>query len=159
MDEKKITAYIQSIKNYFTTFAKELPEVGVPYIAKSNSELMEYTGSLSITGKCRGAVYITMGNEMLEKIAIELLDQKVVSESDKKDVIGEMSNTITGDGCSKIVDDFNVSVPIVISGSNHSVDLPKLKSPIYVVPFTWMGFKSYLYLGFDLNMLVDVSKE
>ena len=152
MTEQTLGYFINSLKLFFAEITEEEPEMGVPFVEQDRGKVLkDYTSSISITGDCSGAVYVSMQKDMLTEIAKIMLEEQEVEEDTLGDVVGELANTIAGHGCQQLVEDYSLSVPMVITGKNHVIKLHRLNSPIYVIPFEWHSFTSYLFVGLDID--------
>lgn len=63
-------------------------------------------------------------------------------------MIGEMANTISGNASEAFGRDFQISVPLVITGNPEGVDLLN-RAPGFVVPVQWKTHKAYLVVGVE----------
>jgi chemotaxis protein CheX len=90
-------------------------------------ELTGVSGSISITGpKVSGVVYLNFPGEISQKVSQRIMGSDTpLSESEVNDVVGELTNMVTGNLKSKLADKgFNcqLSIPTVIRGKEISVD-------------------------------------
>ena len=73
---------------------------------------------------------------------------KVMGEPDSsitmmKDLLGEMTNTISGNARTEFGSDFIISPPKIIEGAPSIAYLPKDRQS-YVTPFTWRGYEAVI---------------
>ena len=143
MNETDLHFFIDSTLNYFEEVTNEKASAGIPYIKDESPVVLEYTGIIGISGKRKGSIYITTGEEMLKSIANIILGIEDVAPGDIKDLVGEIANTISGNVRQAYGSDFMISVPVVVEGQAKDIKLPdNIQS--FVVPLTWHGHKSFL---------------
>jgi len=148
MDEKHLAILVESLKHYFKEYHEASVEVSVPFIKKESSEIyQEYTGCISISGEYRGAIYLSCSRRLIEEIARMVLGANDLDEKDIVDMTGEFTNTIAGNARKQLGSGFEISVPMVITGSFSDINLPKFTNPIYVIPFVWKDEKAYMFVG------------
>jgi len=88
------------------------------------SVLNGITGSVSLTGKVNGTVYATYSPATAMSIAERILGMSGLSDTDVSDVIGELSNMITGNLKSQMADigyNCQLSIPTVMRGDSIAV--------------------------------------
>jgi len=153
MNEDQLKIFIDCVKNYFSQFnANDEVEFGTPFVnspERIKEVILDYTGTIAISGDYVGALYISTGRPLLDALAKKILGTQEVSESDVVDIAGELANTIAGNVRKSLGKGFEISVPMIISGKFSSMEIPRLKSPTYVVPFKWMNCQSYICIGLD----------
>ncbi len=143
MNETDLHFFIDSTLNYFEEVTNEKASAGIPYIKDESPVVLGYTGIIGISGKRKGSIYITTGEEMLKSIANIILGTEDVAPGDIKDLVGEIANTISGNVRQAYGSDFMISVPVVVEGQAKDIKLPdNIQS--FVVPLTWHDHKSFL---------------
>lgn len=83
------------------------------------------SGSVGFTGKMSGVLYLNLPDPFAEKCGTQILGSETLSQSEVNDVVGELTNMVTGNLKSKMADrGFNctLSIPNVIRGGQISID-------------------------------------
>jgi chemotaxis protein CheX len=147
-----IALIIQSAQNYFDEIGGGGFTCNTPFILQKEEGvgryILEFTAAITISGKFDGAVYVTLPREMVDALVTRILGESG-AEEDLVDMAGELVNTVTGNLRQALGDGFVISVPMVIRGQNVYIDLPRLVSPIYLVPCRWESHEFYLCVGLD----------
>lgn len=87
-----------------------------------------YVGSVSFTGEVIGVIRFTVSREFAREITAEMLGMEtdeIESEEDVTDVVGEVSNMISGDIKSRLCDagwDCTLSIPNVAKGTDFEIE-------------------------------------
>lgn len=132
-----IDVFINGFTNYFTlNLGSGKFQVGeVKEVDPSHSPALEITGIVGVSGSKKGCVYFTADRttiaEVLRNIGEEDIDDDIL-----KDMAGEITNTIAGNAGVHFGKEFQISVPVVVSGRPDSIYLPKYSSA-YVIPAKW----------------------
>lgn len=82
-------------------------------------------GGVSFTGKMTGIVYVNLSHDVAVQCAKRVLGDGELSNSEVNDVVGELTNMVTGNLKSKMADrGFNctLSIPQVLRGGNMTID-------------------------------------
>jgi chemotaxis protein CheX len=153
MDKEQLQVFIANIKDYFNKVTGSVVEVGVPFLKdESSSILLGFTGVIGISGKLRGAVYITAGETLLRKLIDFIAPRKNASIEDLASMIGELANTIAGNAQKSLGPEFHISVPIIltrdVSGASSSIII---KAPTFVLPLQWKEEMAFLAVGLLKN--------
>jgi chemotaxis protein CheX len=145
MKQEELKIFIQGVMNYFKQFDNAEPTVGVPYPQHDDFVFLDYTGAIGISGARKGCIYVTASLAMLNEL-IKSMNLGEAAEELRLDAIGEVANNISGNAENFFGQDFQISVPMVITGPEHNLHLP-LKIPVFTIPFEWKSHKSYLVVG------------
>lgn len=141
MSEDNLKIFIDGIVRYFSHTSDTLVKVGTPYLENNKTaKAMDYSGVIGISGNQRGCVYFTAPKMLLKHLLLSL-GENDTSEANLQDMIGEVSNTLSGNARRELGKDFIISVPAVINGVPSETHLPKgLRS--YVIPIVWKGYSA-----------------
>jgi chemotaxis protein CheX len=145
MKQEELKVFIQGVMNYFKQFDNAEPVVGVPYPQHNDFVFLDYTGAIGISGARKGCIYVTASLEMLNDL-IKAMNLGDAGEELRLDAIGEVANNISGNAENFFGQNFQISVPMVITGPDHNVHLP-IKMPVFTIPFEWKSHKTYLVVG------------
>ena len=83
------------------------------------------TGSISLTGKFSGVVYANFSESFARAVASRILDNPGVTESEMGDVVGEITNMISGNLKSQLCDrglNCVLSIPTVMRAEGIMID-------------------------------------
>lgn len=148
MDVKHINPALSSIVNILTTMASITPTIGKPSIKKDNISLGVVTGIIDLVGKdANGSLSISFS----KPVALELANNMLRLETDVvdemvEDLVGEMANMVAG-GAKAIYDeqgtDFELTLPKVLTGENHSIKHSFIGTTI-LLPFTTNAGEFYV---------------
>ncbi len=153
MDKEQLKVFIDNIKDYFQKVTAYPVDVGVPFLKDESSNLLlDYTGVIGISGKMKGAVYITAGEDLVARLIGHITPREKVSPDDLASMIGELANTIAGNAQKTLGPEFHISVPIILTrnrtGTSSSIII---KAPTFVLPLKWQGLIAYLAVGLLKN--------
>ncbi len=147
MKEEKIQVFIDGVNRYFNEVYEFGVEVGTPYLVSNNHPTAkDYTGIIGISGDVyKGCVYFTASSDLLRKLLI-LMAENSNSEANRRDLVGEIANTISGNARSEFGERFMISVPVVISGVLDNIHLPK-DTHSYVIPITYQKHQAAIVVS------------
>jgi len=148
MNNENLKVFVDGVTNYFETVSNEPAEVGTPYlISDINQNLMDFTGIIGISGNHKGSVFFTAPRALLVHL---LNDLGILSTRDDKlmDLVGEVSNTVSGNARREFGDQFLLSVPVVLRGKSDDIAIAKTVE-IYVIPIVWRHLKSNLIINLE----------
>lgn len=150
MNSKEITYFLSVINDYFITISNTKPETGVPFLKEDDKSIIQdMTGIIGISGLRKGAVFFTASKEMLLDLYKEIFG---VNENPDNiilaDLVGEISNTISGNLRDFYGEHFLISVPIVCIGKETEIRI-KIPKPVFVIPIKWKNHTSYLVAGLE----------
>ncbi|MGC8769934.1 MAG: chemotaxis protein CheX [Brevinematia bacterium] len=150
MNPKEISYFLSVINDYFTTVSKAKPETGVPFLKEEHSSIIQdMTGIIGISGLKKGAVYFTASKEMLLDLYKEIFGSNENPDTfTLADLVGEISNTISGNLRDFYGEHFLISVPIVCIGKETEIRI-KIPIPVFVIPIKWKNHTSYLVAGLE----------
>ena len=145
IDEDMVRYFVWAIWNFFSKTSNIDPDVEAPYLLKDFSH-NDYTGVIGISGSQQGAVYFTMGRDLLidlynnhyAKSLGDFLDEGNREEFDAllADSAGEMANTVSGNVRNFLGGNFLISTPAVFRSPDTPLFLPKENLGI-VFPIKW----------------------
>lgn len=148
MQETELKTFVDGVSNFFNRLGGEPVSIGVPYVKEGNQFIGEITGIIGLTGKRKGGIFITCPYVMVDAVSVAYAGMEDNSVEARKDMIGEIANTISGNASDAFGNDFQISVPVVITGKPDGVDMPT-RIPTFVLPMQWRGHKAYLVVGVE----------
>lgn len=137
--------FLAGLENFFKKIG-EKPEIGIPHPREADFRLMDYTGAIGLSGQSKGCIYVTTSGALLDAVAAAY--GAPISEEARRDSVGELANTVAGNAQQSAPASFEISVPMVITGSPENILLP-VRTPVFIVPFAWKGHRGFLGIGVD----------
>lgn len=143
MKDTELQIFVDSLKFYFATNIGGELEIAPAYHTESkDTPASELTGIIGVSGDKQGCVYLTATREMIGDVLLAMGEPEV-DDSLLNDVIGEVTNTVTGNARRFLGPGFMISVPIVVTGHPEHIHFPR-NYDIGVVPFVWNGHRGSL---------------
>ena len=145
-----LDVFVHSIDNYFKVSCDSPARVGTPFLTTNASEHMaDYTGCITISGNYRGAVFFSAPERMLMRILREL---GLVSTQHSKlmDLVGEISNILSGNARKEFGEDFNIMPPKNFHGSGSNAPHTNVKK-IFVIPIEWHELTANLIVNLETD--------
>lgn len=151
MSDDRVAPFRSAFERYFTTQdALAHLRAGEAFLqARDKAELLDFTGSISLSGSHRGGVYVSVERALLSRVMQATTGIEPEDDGDLEDMAGELANTVVGNARKTFGPDLHLSVPMVISGERVSMLLQKLESPIVVVPYTLDGARAHLGIAME----------
>jgi chemotaxis protein CheX len=120
----------------------------MPYFSeKDATQDSDISAVIGLTGEAKGAVVISMKDDLAMKIT-GLLTGKVhqVIYDDVIDAVGELINIIAGNVKQELEDAFRlvISLPTIITGREHHVNWPGGQTRIICIPFSTADTDSFI---------------
>jgi len=148
MKEDSLEVFVDGVSRYFETLTETPAQIGTPFLIQDiNSYLFDYTGIIGISGNHKGSVFFSAPRRLLIRLMAAM---GILTTVDSKllDLVGEVSNTISGNARSEFGDQFMLTVPLVLKGKSDSLKVPDVTS-IYVIPIVWQHLKAHLIINLD----------
>ncbi len=143
LDEQAIRTFLYGTTRYFEVAAQQPASVGSPYLMSHDAtELYEYTGVISVSGRRDGIVYFTAPRGMLTVLLMRM-NESDVSHENLCDIVGEVANTIAGNARRDFGNQFHISVPTVLTAGGEEPRRPIGSQPI-VIPINWRSHSARL---------------
>jgi chemotaxis protein CheX len=148
MTKVELETFVEGTTHYFQTAANQAASVGSPYLVNEGvPNIQEYTGVITIAGKRKGVVYFTASRPMLTVLLMRLGETDMTHEN-MCDLVGEVANQISGNARRDFGNQFLISVPRVVSGSQgEHVTPPNTRS--FVIPINWRSHSAQLVVCLD----------
>jgi chemotaxis protein CheX len=153
MKAEFINAFLTSVLNILSTMARMKAEPGTPSIKQDQVAKGDVTGIIGMAGEqARGTLAVTFTEPVILAITERMLGEKVNTIDDTvTDMVGELTNMVTG-GAKKFLSEkgyrFDMAIPSIISGKNHTV-LHKSNKPVIMVPFSTEAGAFFIELCFE----------
>lgn len=146
MNDKDLNVFVEGVMHYFSTLSKHPAAVATPFLINDiNEYLSDYTGIIGISGNHKGSVFFSAPKLMLAHLLKEL--GLTSSQEDKlMDLVGEISNTISGNARRDFGEQFMLSTPIVLRGKSKNIQVSEIIEN-YVIPIVWKDLKANLIIN------------
>lgn len=141
MEETILKIFAQSITRYFATVAEGQAVLGTPYLSADNESVAyDFSAVIGITGSHRGNIYYTAPREKLHAL-LSLIGESLPDERLCAELVGEITNTISGNAREQLGAGFMISTPFILEGKPLSVHSAK-DTTCYILPVTWNHHRS-----------------
>lgn len=141
--ESEVAVFVDGVLNYFGTTVQQSASCGTPHLALTERpEISDYTGVIQVTGKRTGMVAFTAPKSMLSVMLMRMQETDMGHEN-LCDLVGEIANTLSGNARRDFGQQFQISVPAVLSGRDSKLDYPAATRPI-VIPIDWRNYHARL---------------
>ena len=112
MKDSELQVFVDSLRYYFATNIGGTLDVATAYHTESNeTPASEFTGIIGVSGDKQGCIYLTATREMLGQILLAMGEPEI-DPGLFNDVIGEITNTVSGNARKVMGPGFMISVPI-----------------------------------------------
>ncbi|MBN1409407.1 MAG: chemotaxis protein CheX [Spirochaetales bacterium] len=145
----QLKVFIESIIEYFNKITGIPIDVGVPYLKEENKIfLLAYTAAIGISGKMRGAVYLTAEKEFLSELIRKIMPRPSLTDEQLTSMAGELANTIAGNAQKVFGSEFLISIPMIFTSENRDrAGFLNLQVPTFVIPMKWNENQAFLAIG------------
>ena len=143
-----IQPFIKTCKHVFSEYVGKEIDAKLPYFKdKSEASDWDISAVIGLTGEARGAVVISMKQELaislttiLTGIQHESLDRYVV------DATGELINIIAGNVKHELENAFRlvISLPTIVKGKEHTINWPDSQTRVICIPFTTVNNDNFV---------------
>lgn len=141
MEETILKIFAQSITRYFATVAGGEAVLGTPYLSADNESIAyDFSAVIGITGTHRGNIYYTAPREKLHAL-LPLIGEAAPDDRLCAELVGEITNTISGNAREQLGPGFMISTPFILEGRPLSVHAAK-DTTCYILPVTWNHHRS-----------------
>ena len=150
MEEYILKVFSKSTLRYFDAVAGGGAALGTPYLGgETESAGLGFSAVIGISGTYRGNIYYTASREKLFAL-LPVLGESKPDEMLCAELVGEITNTISGNAREQLGGGFMISPPFMLQARPLSVH-PVRNVPLYVIPITWRQHAS--------RLLIALSKE
>ncbi len=141
--EAEVAVFVDGVLNYFSTTVQQAALCGTPHLALGERpEISDYTGIIQVSGRRTGMVAFTAPKSMLS-VMLMRMQETDMSHENLCDLVGEIANTLSGNARRDFGQQFQISVPAVLSGRDSQLKYPAATRPI-VIPVDWRNYHSRL---------------
>ncbi len=141
--EAEVAVFVDGVLNYFSTTVHQAALCGTPHLALGERpEISDYTGVIQVSGRRTGVVAFTAPKSMLS-VMLMRMQETDMSHENLCDLVGEIANTLSGNARRDFGQQFQISVPAVLSGRDSQLKYPAATRPI-VIPVDWRNYHARL---------------
>ena len=153
MNVEFINPFLTATTNVLSTMAQIETIPGSAALKNNNIAKGDVTGLIGMTGdKVKGSFSISFTKAAILYITKRMVGENVTTINDTViDMTGELTNMATGGAKKLLADkgyDFDMAIPVVIAGDNHSV-FHKSNGPIIILPFTIESGEFFIEISFE----------
>jgi chemotaxis protein CheX len=136
MKAEYINPFLSSMISVFDTMLACKLTRRDPFIKRGSQPDHEISGIIGLSGRARGAVVLSMCQEAALSATEALLGERPAElNSEVADAVGELTNIVAGNAKAQLAHlAMSVSLPTVIMGKSHTIEMPKNAVPI-CIPF------------------------
>lgn len=153
MDVRLINPVLETMVNVLSTMANVQPGIGEPSLKQHVNAMGEVTGLMSmVSTQVRASIAISFTKPVIIDIVRHMLGE-VIKEIDATalDLIGELTNMVVG-GAKDLYAaqgyDFDMSLPVILAGKNHTIHHEFVGKTI-LLPFTTDSGSFYVEICFE----------
>lgn len=141
MEESILNIFAASIIRYFTTTTEQPAVLGTPFLGQDDEKIaLDFSAVIGISGTYRGNIYYTAPREKLHAL-LPLLGENEINDHLCGELVGEITNTISGNAREELGGGFMISTPFLLTGTNESVRAAQ-GAPCYILPIEWNSYSS-----------------
>lgn len=136
MKAEWINPFILATRDTFEKMMHLKVTNGKPYILSAEVNIKDISGMIGLSGSIKGAVVIGFPAEAaLGIVNLFMMENFQELNADVSDAVGEIANIIAG-YVKKFIpsETIDISLPSVVRGPRHMVQMPK-ETPVIVIPF------------------------
>lgn len=123
--ETQVRSVVRSV--WSTQLGLEIQDTGGPPPAPRSPTL---TAAIHISGDFQGAIRLECSRALIRRAAAIMfaMPESALTEDDDRDVVGELTNVITGNLKALIPGNNSISLPTIIEGSDYKVSTLNVES-------------------------------
>jgi chemotaxis protein CheX len=141
MEESILNIFAASIIRYFTTTTEQPAVLGTPFLGHPDEKIaLDFSAVIGISGTYRGNIYYTAPRAKLHAL-LPLLGENELNDHLCSELVGEITNTISGNAREELGGGFMISTPFLLTGTNESVRAAQ-GAPCYILPIEWNSYSS-----------------
>jgi chemotaxis protein CheX len=146
MEEQLLKTFARSVTGYFDTITNTPVQLGTPFLGEKDENLaLDFSAIIGISGAFRGNVFYTAPRGKLQAL-LPLLGEHEPDDRLCAELVGEITNTISGNVRDELGGGFMISTPLLLQGQNDVVRTAH-SAPLYILPFQWQGHSSRVLLS------------
>ena len=154
MNVEFINPFLTSLLNVMSTMAKLELVPEKPRLKKDEIAMGDVSGLIGMVSvQAKGSLSITFDGPLVLATMKGMVGEAPDEVNDEiTDLVGEITNMVTG-GAKRLLSekgfDFDMAIPVVVSGKNHTIH-HKSKGPVIIIPLMCTdGNRAYIEVCFD----------
>ena len=130
--------------DFFTKTTGHKAEVRTAYMLDGDETVVwnDFQGRIELGGKYRGSVTFSAPRGLLSHVLL-LMGESNYTESSHRDIVGEITNQMSGYARRHFGESMDISPPRVIS-QVEGVTPPDFKAAPFVIPMLWNRYEAHL---------------
>jgi chemotaxis protein CheX len=138
--EREIGVFVEAVNNYFVQITGERAEIRSSFLMEQDTQppIYEFTGLITVGGNYHGCIYFSTPRVMLTRLLLEM-NELDCTNAQLLDTVGEVANTVAGNGRKYFGEDMEISVPASFQGPLRQQILTARKRP-YVIMIDWRQY-------------------
>ncbi len=146
MEEQILKIFADSTTRYFSTVTKGPVVLGTPYLRdKAEDPALDFAAIIGISGHYRGRVYYTATRQKIHALLPEM-GESTFDESLCHDLVGEITNNISGHARESLGAGFMISPPVTVPQGGSAARFAAETMPCYVLPVSWREHHSRILI-------------
>jgi chemotaxis protein CheX len=145
---KNIRVFAEGIERYFEKLTNELARTEKPVLIQEiNPHISDYTGVIGISGSHKGSIFFSstrgLSLELLSDLQIDDVDEEKIM-----DLVGDVSNTVSGNARRELGAKFTLSPPVILKGKGEDMKVSQIEE-VYLIALSWKGHKANLIVSLE----------
>jgi chemotaxis protein CheX len=146
MDTTVLKVFVSSAGRFFSEMTGEDARVTSAYLRDSGAEWRhDYAAMIGVSGQYRGNVYFTAPRPLVEAV-LTAMGESGRSDQEYGDLVGEITNCISGNSREVLGGDFIISTPHVLKPATRDPGVTE-GTACYVIPIQWRDMTSHLLVA------------
>ena len=131
---------------FFNKTTGQKAEVRTAYMLEADETVVwnDFQGRINLGGKYRGSVTFSAPRGLLSHVLL-LMGESSYTEGSHRDIVGEITNQMSGYARRHFGESMDISPPHVISPVD-GVLAPDFEAPPFVIPIVWTRYEAHLVI-------------
>lgn len=146
-----IEAFSEAISHFFVTMTEERANVRSAYLLERDVEPIvwdDFNGVITVRGGYIGSLAFSAPRALLSHVLLHM-GEKNLSDDHRRDIIGEIANTLSGRVRRYFGEGLRISTPQAFSGQPRTLERLAHSTP-YVIPLRWKQYEAKLVVHLDV---------
>jgi chemotaxis protein CheX len=145
-----IEVFSEAISHFFATMTEERANVRSAYLLEEQEPIVrdDFNGVITVSGGYIGSVTFSAPRALLNHVLLRMGEQQL-SDEHRRDVVGEITNTLSGWARRHFGDRLRISPPRAFHGHNQRVEKLAQGTP-YAIPLRWKSYEANLVVHLDV---------
>lgn len=146
-----IEAFSEAVSHFFGSMTEERANVRSAYLLEHDEEPIvwdDFNGVITVRGGYVGSLAFSAPRALLSHVLLRM-GEKNLSDDHRRDIVGEIANTLSGRARRYFGDGLRISTPRAFSGQRQHVERLAHSTP-YVIPLRWKQYEAKLVVHLDV---------